>query len=193
MPGQPVDKDAEVRVSPDVWISTPGMPDGSGTVPGGDPNNPIWIRPTPLPITPPVPGTDSSTTGPTVDGEKPGDETTEEEDEEDMLENRTDWPPIYMPTPTVTGGNTGSDTTTTDSGSDKRVKVIYDGGPCTVHMRFVSGGGATSCACFAGKTRALLGAKAMRAVTGEKAGPVFARWKCKGLMPMVCPLNACTL
>jgi hypothetical protein len=170
------------------------MPDGSGVVPGGDPNNPIWICPTPLPLTPPAPGTDGGTTGPEVGGEKPGDDTTtEEEDEEDMLENRTDWPPIYMSTPSVPGGNTGTDTTITDSGSNKKVKVTFDGGPCTMHMRFVSGGGATSCACFVGKTHALLGAKAMRAVTGEKAGPVFARWKCKGLVPMVCPLNACSL
>jgi hypothetical protein len=105
---------------------------------------------------------------PEVDDEKTGDDMQEEEREEDMLENRTDWPPIYMPTPSVPGGNIDTVITTTDSGNDRKVKVTYDGGLCTMHMRFVSGGGATSCACFAGKTRAVLGAKATRAVLGAK-------------------------
>jgi hypothetical protein len=30
-------------------------------------------------------------------------------------------------------------------------------------------------------------------VTGEKAGHVFARWKCKGVVPTACPVNACSL
>jgi hypothetical protein len=75
---------------------------------------------------------------PEVDDEKTGDEKQEEDKEEDMLENRTDWPTIYMPTPTVTGGNADTGTTT-DSGNDRKVKVTYDGGLCTMHMRFVSG------------------------------------------------------
>jgi hypothetical protein len=189
MPGQPIDKDAEVHVSPDVWITaTPGMPDESGTVPGGDPNTPIPIRPPLLLLGSPWPGSDGGTSGPEVDVEKPVDETQEEEEEE-MLENRNDWPPIYTPVQTVTCSNT--DTTTTDTGSNKRFKLKYDGGLCTLHMRFVSGAG--GCACFAGETRAILGAKAMRAVTGETAGPVFARWKCQGLKPVACPANACSL
>jgi hypothetical protein len=84
----------------------------------------------------------------------------------------------------------------TNSGTAGSGQILFEGGPCDLHIRLVTLTTAAmqECVCFKGTTFVTMGGKAQRAFTavvGSKAA--FTRWKCKAVQAVECPLYACMI